>query len=307
LFDKLTDQVSQISLKLIEDDDAKFNHCADCNIRMELTGTNYKCSQCGYTMCNDPDRGKDLDEAGSSSIRITTGANKGRLRNGNADYSKVQKKNLLDQLMQKQTQYDGPKFSKDILLAAVVQYGMSQKYIKQEEKKFVRRGSIRDEILASLVFFECIRAKNIRKRKDIATFMGLLTSGFARGEDIVRTWQAQGLIDLPVNEETVEGYADRYLEALGLENPIYNAFISEIVKASMDNKIAMSSQISSKIVGSIWILITQLGLNISAKTLEDAADNTKKNTFMKFCKAVYSAGHIFAIIFRKCDIPFPTI
>jgi len=307
LFDELTDQVSQLSLntKSIENDDAKFNHCNDCNVRMDLSGSSYKCQYCGFTINNEPDRGKDLEGTTSNSIRITTGVNKGRLRNGNADYSKVQKKNLMDQLAKKQAQYNGPQFSKDVLLAAVTQYGSCQKYIKQEGDDFVRRGSIRDEILAALVFFECIRAKNIRKRKDIAIFMGLASSGFAKGEDIVRTWHAKKLIDIPVNEEPVDGYADRYLEALGLEDPRYGLFIEEIVVASMNNKIAMSSQISSKIVGAIWIVITQLKINITSQTLEKSTDNTKKNTFVKFCKAVYDSGQVFAPIFRKYEIPFP--
>lgn len=308
LFDMMTDPVltSAGSLKDIEFDDSQFNYCVDCNTRMELSGSNYKCIHCGFTVSNDPERGKDLDDTISGSVRITTGANKGRVRNGTNDYSNVQKKNLLCQLYQKQAKYTGPAFSKDILLAAVTQYGLGQKHIKQEGDDFVRRGGIRDEILSALIYYECIRAGNIRKKKDISAFMELATSGFARGEDIVLTWHAKEIINIPINEEPITGYADRYLEALGLEEPNYIKFITEIVQLSMNKKIAMSSQISSKIVGAIWIIITQLGLGITAKTIENATDNTKKNTFMKFCNLVYKMSSVFAPTFRKYDIPFPS-
>lgn len=308
LFDKLSDPMSEISLCAAETEDSKFNCCLDCDVRMDLVGSEYKCPQCGYTSENDPDRGKELDDISSNSIRVTTGANKGRYRNGNTNYANVQKKNLIDQLNTRQDQYQGPKFSKDVLGAAATQYNNSQKYIKQVlddqgEKKFVRRGSIKDEILAALIYFEGVRVKNVRKRKDVAIFMGLATCGFARGEDIVRTWQAKGLIDIPVNDEPLEGYIDRYMETLGLDDPNYNAFVAEIVQLSEDRKIAMGSQISSKVVGAIWVLITQLGKKITAATLETATDNTKKNTFTKFSKIIMESRNVFAAIFRKYNIP----
>jgi transcription initiation factor TFIIIB Brf1 subunit/transcription initiation factor TFIIB len=129
----------------------------------------------------------------------------------------------------------------------------------------VRRGNIKDEVLAGLIYFECIRASIVRKKKDIALFMKLPTNGFSRGEDILRNLQAEGKIDIPVDEEPIEGFVDRYLEELNLDNPNYIKFIVELVDESERRKIGMNSQLSSKAVGALWIIITQCGLNISSQ------------------------------------------
>lgn len=290
-----------------------YNYCPDCNLPMILSLSEYQCAQCGLTYKNEIDGVKNHDDTVNSSIRITTGANKGHFYNTNGDYTKTQRKNVIEYLLQRARAYEGPVFSPAILNAAANQYNYIQKYITEDEydemgvktgtKKFVRRSSIRDEILAGLIYFEGIRAKTIRKKKDIALFMGLLTSGFARGEDKLRDLEAQGKIDIPVDEEPIEGYVDRYLEALNIVNDNYSAFITEIVNTAIECKLGIRCQLSSKIVGSIWILITKCKLNISVQTLEAAADNTKKNTFMKFYKIVFDNFATFAPIFAKYKVP----
>lgn len=314
LFDKLSNPIDMSGLGELENMDAVYNYCPDCEILMDLSGNDYQCSNCGLTSSAESERGRDIEESSGGSIRITTGPNRGRFRNVNSDYSKTQKKNLLDQLLMRQSQYTGAKFPRNVLNAAADQYNRNQKVIKEDclddngvvkgQKKFVRRGSMKDEILAALIYFEGIREGSVRKKKDIATFMGLSTCGFARGEDILRNLEAEGLINIPVNDEPIEGFVERYLEALGLDNPDYSNFIVDIVKKSETAKIGMGSQISSKIVGSIWIIITQHKLKITSQTLEKSADETKKNTFMKFYKVVFENINAFAEIFRTYNIPY---
>lgn len=294
--------------------DNNHNYCSDCNIPMELSGTEYQCNLCGLTSRNETEGTiKDHDETVSANIRITTGANRGRFYNITSDYTKTQKKMIIDQLLQHQVHYAGPSFPINVLNATATQYNRIQKIITEDEidengivtrqKKFVRRGGIKDEVLAGLIYFECIREKLVRKKKDIATFMGLVTNGFARGENILRNLEAEGKIEIPVDEEPIEGFIDRYLEALNLDDPNYSKFIIDIIVESEKKKIGMNSQISSKIVGAVWILINRCRLGISAQALEKAADNTKKNTFTKFYNIVFANMDVFGMIFDKYNIP----
>ena len=293
-------------------DELQYNYCPNCKIVMELSSSEYQCRACGLTKANEFDMCKDHHETITSSIRITTGSNKGRFYNINGDYTKTQRKMVLDQLMQLATHYPGPAFPLNILNAVANQYNHIQRLITEDDldengnvrgqKKFVRRGNIKDEVLAGLIYFECIREKLVRKKKDIAAFMKLTTNGFARGEDILRTLEAEGKLDIPVDDEPIEGFVDRYMCALDIENPTYSQFVIDLVQRSEDKNIGMNSQISSKIVGAIWILIQRKKLGISAQALERAADNTKKNTFAKFSNMVMNNMGVFKDIFTTHGI-----
>jgi hypothetical protein len=134
--------------------------------------------------------------------------------------------------------------------------------------------------------------------------MNLHTQGFSRGEDILRSLHAMGKLDLPIDEEPIDGFVERYLEALNLENPAYSKFVIELVNRTEELKIGMNSQLSSKIVGSIWILIDKLKIQITAAQLEKSCDQTKKNTFMKFHKIVMENIDTLSPIFTANNIPF---
>jgi hypothetical protein len=292
---------------------AKFNYCPDCNVPMTPSGTSeYVCNDCGRITQYTADGCKDHSEAVNTCIRICTGANKGRFYNINGDYDRTRKKIISDQLMQNQNNYSGNAFPINILKAAATQYNNIQKIVEDDigengeikgQKKFVRRGNIKDEVLAALIYFECIREKLVRKKKDIAAFMNLPTNGFSRGEDILRTIHAEGKIDIPCDEEEpIEGFVDRYMEALGLEKQNYSDFVVELVMESERKKMGMNSQVSSKIVGAISLIISVCKLNINTQQLERACDNTKKNTFTRFTKLVQNNMAVFGPIFAKHGI-----
>jgi len=305
LLDVFSSIVTTSHLRALELADSQYNFCPDCKTSMETSGTNYQCAQCGYTTSNEtigePDRA-----ASGGRIPISTGANKGRFRNINNDYSHTQIKNIFDQLKQLQLHYTGAKISLDILKSVAERYNAIQKLIKnasEHGQKFVRRGDIKNEILAALIYFECIRQNNPRKRADIATFMCLVVQGFSRGEDTLRDLAASGFFDLPECDHIV-GYTERYFEALRIENPQYDRFVIAIVRRSTERNIGVSSQISSRIAGTIYIVITRCKLATTVAELERAADNTKKNTFMKFYKAVMENIIEFADIFREFGIAY---
>lgn len=289
--------VTTARLKACESEDAQYNKCASCHAIMTTAGMYYQCTNCGITVTNDT-----LDEPGREAsggrIRITTGANKGRYRNVNNNYSQTQVKNIFDQLKQLQLHYSGAGISLDVLQAVATKYNSIQRLIKEfnADEKFVRRGDIKNDILAGLIYFECIRQIKPRKRSDIALFMGLPTQGFSRGENTLRDLAARKFFDIPECDHIV-GYTERYFEALRIDNPKYDAFVIALVKRSTERNICVSSQIPSRVAGAIYIVITQCKLQTTVAELEVAADNTKKNTFMKFYNAVMNNWPEFADLF----------
>jgi ribosomal protein S27AE len=291
----------------------KHNYCPDCAVPMRKSGPEYQCTQCGLTQMNEVEEVKSLGEATPGHLRKTSGRGRGKHYNVAPDYTKTQFKTVFTQLLQHQARYSGPAISKNILQAAATQYNGIQKMVTEDEydsygtvcgqKKFVRRGTIKDEILGGLIFFEGLREGSVRRKKDIAIFMELATGGFSRGESILRNLAADGKIDLPIDAEPVTGFVDRYLEALELDDPTYGPFITGLVDTSERLKLGMNSQISSKIVGAIWVLIVKKRLPITAAALERATDNTKKNTFIKFYNLVSSSPRLFAPVFAAHGVP----
>lgn len=294
--------------------DLPANYCTNCCVPMEAAGTDYNCTYCGLTRHNDVDR-SGHETAGSMRL---AGADRRRRYNITNDYTKIQYNTTLRFLLHRQhicinnQEAAHVLMSKDILHACAAQYNKVQKLIEDHydangnicgSRRFVRRGNIRSEVLAAILYFEAIRAEKGHKKKDIAIFMGLHTHGFARGEDIVRGLVAEGHLELPVYDEPLKGYAERYLEALNMTDERYPSFVVKIVERAGQLHICMASQPASKVVGAIWLIIQRCRLDIGSAAVEKAADNTKKNTFVKFYNGVIARQQQFADIFIAHSIP----
>lgn len=280
------------------------NYCSDCDMAMVLNGAEYVCELCGrvQNFANDMPQSMQRDMRNGNYNQMP------RFYSSNSDYPRMQRKLIADQLEAAQLSSPNP-FPPQIINAVIVQYNKIQQSLPSDEekkmgcRKFVRRGQIKDQILAALIHFECIKNGMERKKKDIAAFMKLPSNGFARGEDIIRSLHARGKIDLPVHDDSISGCISRFLANLDIDKPDYRNFIYDLVEESERRNIGLSSQISSKVVGAIWIINCHCGLGISQTTIENKSDNTKKNTFCKFYNLVMRYIDIFAPIFEQYNIP----
>lgn len=288
------------------------NQCPQCHIEMTMYRGEYSCP-CGYKLEVIIQRHDNDTTLSGGTIRMASGSKKGRVYTINGNNIQLRKRALMALLLQNNAQYTGPVIPMDVLHSVVDTYNNIQQVMTGvDEKKFVHRASIKNEILAGLIKFACIASNTTRKNKDIAKFMRLKTSGFAKGENILRELHAKGVINITVDEDPLAGYLDRYIEALELESVgidkatanTYKDFISELIMASEDYNICVKSQISSKIVGCLWIVIRMKKLNICCEQLEAATDNTKRNTFIKFYNAVFEFLTVFVDIFNKYGIPY---
>lgn len=270
--------------------------CPDCNIAMEITVSECICPQCGLIKEYVIDAHKSPDDL------ITGTTSRGRYYTV-GDYSKTQLATIMAQLSGNAREFEGNAFPPNVLTAAAETYNKIQKHTVEEpsggQKKFVKRGSIKDEILAALIYFEGIRVAGLpRKRRDITKFMKL-SGGFARGENILRDLAAEGVIELPQIEDTIEGYIDRYIDALDIDDDRVREFVIESVNASETARICMTSLLSSKIAGALYTAIIGLKLPIPVADIEAAADGCKRNTFKKFYEAIKGNRKVFGDIVKK--------
>jgi transcription initiation factor TFIIIB Brf1 subunit/transcription initiation factor TFIIB len=174
------------------------------------------------------------------------------------------------------------------------------------EKKFVKRGDIKDEVLGKLIKYECDRAGIARMDKEIAEFMRLPSAGLSRGESILRQLHNQGKIELPINIDPTEGFIERYLESLDINKPHYKDFIAELIQVANTIGVGLRSIANSKVVGAIWVLVQKEKLPITLNEL-DKKCNIRRNTFLKFSTAITDKIHKFVDVFEKYNIPHGVI
>ncbi|QJX71381.1 transcription initiation factor IIB [Faustovirus] len=295
-------------------------YCDDpeCGGVLGLADYELVCGTCG-AIHEYIDAAKHLDKIEESIVRVNVPGAKQRFFNIGVNPAISQKKYVLCELYRRhQAASVNIRIPKDVLESVAEKYNVIQKTSQistldnlgaEVTKKFVKRGSIKDEILAALIYYECCRKGLTRKRKDIADFMKLPSQGFSRGEDILRNIINKEDIEIPADKKPTLDFTKRYLEMLGITEEKYEQydryknFIIELVNQSEAFHIGMHSQISSKVVGGVWILNVCCRLGIPASVIEDSTDNTRKNTWMKFCNEIKDNYRVFLGVFNDYKVP----
>lgn len=278
----------QNNAKYSQSDTNEYGMC--CSTPMEVAGGVYVCSICNNT-CNFE---VQKTSTAQNRVFIKVGTS-GKYYNTPQDTEIIQRESIHDQLMAKQAQYEGYKLPPNVLTTVVNQYSQIQQHI-------LKRGSFKDEILAALIYHECINQGNEHRRKDITKFMQLKNGGFSRGEGELRDLVNKKLVDVVFKGETALGYAERYLELLelrfaGISN--YLDFILEMIEVADKNVMGNGSQVSSKVIGTLWFLIVKKKYKITRLELEKECDQTKGNTILKFYDVIISNRDIFYEVMNK--------
>jgi len=285
--------------------EVKFNYCARCRIAMDSIHGSYECSRCGYIERLDGEI-RDCIEDGSTNLKMSTGR---LVYNMTSDYGKTQRKVLLEQLMQNNADFSGDKIPHDVLVKAVEKYNEIQR--SDQLDKFVKRGNIKDEILAALVHFMCIDARITRKKADIARFMKLRSAGFSRGEDTLRGLRAIGIIQINLNSESAEHFLSRYLEALGITPETTRdahrckEFTLKLGDATRRVHIGLTSTLPSQVVGTLWVFIQHGGVAdvvIDIAKMQSMCDGVKRNTWMRFYNAIMERKLQFIDLFDRYGV-----
>jgi len=307
--------VEAVKVAVASEDGEVHGVCTDCGTILSFdTISTWICNNCGR-QTHAAGAVQDVSEESTGTIKVSNGL-KRNYYNGSGNYASTQKRAILDQLLHNNEVYKGPKFPKDVLTQAANLYNETQQIELDEvdcegnvnHRKFVKRGTVKNEILCKLVEITCKQAGAPRKKKEIAQFMHLPNQGYPRGEEILRALRAKGKIDIPINEDPTEDFIERYLEALGLDADEksferYKAFVYDIVATSFRKYIGNNSILTSRVVGAIWVLIQHANLDIPAATLEQACDAIRYHTFTKFSQVVDSNIIQFIDIFEKYKIP----
>lgn len=325
VFSALTSGYDNEYIKKQTEVTTEFNKCDDCKVAMNYTVDGYECPGC-KAIKQIVGNIHDCSEESGGVIKMRSGAGGSNMYTGVQEYAKTQRKIIMDDLMKKNEEFSGKKFQKNVLTNVATKYNEIQKATMittaadgtVEERKYVWRGDLKKEVLASLISYECISAGVARQSKDICQFMQLGTAGFSRGENKMRELQAAGVVQLPLNVNPTEDYAVRFLESLKLYDADecmtaaasatskglnYKKFVVELVETAVKKNIGLTSMLPSMVVGAIWVLNIHAKLKLEVSAVEEACDKVRKNTFMKFVKVIEENLVRFVQVFQDNGIP----
>lgn len=252
------------------------------------SGTEYVCDKCGFIEHNMVE--VDVEHHGVSSnaavpMRIQgprSQKHQRKLTGQTSDYRIAQKRATLEQMIAYVHRYQGNKVPMNVIEDA------AKYYYAMQERHIIKRGSVREGIMASCMYRKCREYGVARKPKEIIAIFGVSQSELSQGEKILDDLHARGLLPrllMSSEEAQARSFVVRYLEALRIpkEN---ETFATRLVRFTIKYNIAESSITSSKCAGAIYFLAEKYkDLNITREQIA-AKCAISKSTFIRFHGAI---------------------
>nr|BBO54009.1 C315R homolog protein [Abalone asfa-like virus]BCY04557.1 hypothetical protein [Abalone asfa-like virus] len=296
--------------------------CPHCQIPMSPQTDCYICSNC--RLISDVIISETLKERGSFEplrFRIV-GANSSYYQRDldraiNIEYSEIQKKQIIRELSTYNQIYkekNGKNLSKTILIETANEYNKIQKICVN------KRNQTKQSILAAILLNVCFNNQLGKSEKEISEFMHLSKKGIAKGQDFLKSLHEDNKIELDFNAVgKIKAYTLTTLLELGLitesefcefDNIYPYLFvkgrkvidfinlIDEIVQQAEKLKIGIKSEKRSKVIATIFIILSRLDTNIKLSEITDRCQ-IRKNTIQRFILVLEQYHSQFKNIFRK--------
>lgn len=300
---------SEDPVKMIDD---KW-YCVPCNHPLRhLTDGLYDCEKCGQEHVSNTVI--SANKAGEVHARDSCGRVR-RSRTKTQDYRKQQISHNRGVMLTKndiyRTETGNRGIPEEVISEVATTYSDLQvMYYNLLGTRFVRRGKIKDQILACLIY-KLLKKKGMpMQRAEIAKIFMLEESGFSTGETQVQELEKSLELNLvsDITGEMVDlcikylRAVDRIIiadnmghdEVLTIDNL---QFVVNIVMRAEVIKAGICCYLYSRVSGAVSILLTELGIKMKNKKVEEACDSCKKNTFDRFRKIVFNNHKYFADIF----------
>lgn len=228
-----------------------------------------------------------------------------------SDYKKVQKKATIEQLFSYVYQYEKNKIPYTVVQAA------AEYYYEMQQCHIIKRGSVREGIMASCLYRKCKEFNIIRKPKEIIDIFGISQYELTRGEKILDELHSRGFLpqfNHISEEEKIHAFMSRYLEIFNIPSEDH-PFPGRLVYFTTKYVIAENSVISSKCAGAIYILGKKYPNGISREIISEKCD-ISKSTFLRFYSIIMNVlntkkyeshtRHRLRKIFKNFNVPFNT-
>lgn len=281
--------------------------CIHCNIQMNININNcYTCNNCGYIkniITENEEYEFSLNNYNTNTNThmpikcVGKDAYKYQkcIRNNTTEYKIIQENNIKDKLNKLNYESDNITIPKNIIKNVIDQY----KFVRNNYSVF--RGDILKGILGSLVYYECLKEKIIRKPREIAKWCKINESNLSKGDKIIRDLHEQGVITLNINNNLEQDFIKSYLVRLNIDTK-YADFLYELLIFINTYKIGnLNSRMSTKVASLIFLLILSKDINITIQEISEEFD-ISISTFKTYYNNILKKKDILLPIFEKYDI-----
>jgi len=289
--------------------------CSECGGHMRR-GTNnisYVCNGCGLVLEGDSAEPEE-DEAprpapNTARLRIV-GPNSNQLqpdlyRSSTGNTAATQKKQIFEEYKvyrQMFIEAGGRAFPLDACELASDYYNIVQRH-------YVKRSQNKKSIMAACLRQACLDKGSAPDKAEVATFMQLPTKGIARGANFVRSFVADGKMDIDINIDPRRPEITTLFAHLGLEGKQYDGLrdaVFDIVEVAIANNIGTRSYLRSKVAGATYIAIRRCkdrDLIPKKMSLPDfCQDRIRKNTVERFTQQLDSYHSYFEECYERAGL-----
>lgn len=297
----------KININKLEND---YKNCTECNIQMQPNINNtLTCPKCGFlkkviieNLEYEPSmNGYNTNDNYHIPIKYI-GKNSSQyqkyLRNNTSQYRLIQEsliKKKLENLNYKSTNFTVPK---NIINNVIEQY----KKIRDISK--IHRGEILNGMLASLIYYECLKEGIIRKPKEIAEWYSITESNLSKGDKILKELEQKKLIELPNSQNFSNQYILSYLNRMGIDLKYYDLINDLLIRIEKDKIGNPNARLSTKIVALLFLLIISTNMKISPEQLSEEF-KISISTFKTFYSEIFKNKNIINDIILKYNIDLP--
>ena len=300
--------------------------CPECLCQMKVRGLEFVCPLCARVSEGPLEseisacEGRRFGVGGTSMVRsaprlrvVGPGSSyyqRDLDRNTTVDYSDTQRRYVLQELHSYNMAYresgHNP-FPVNVLQMTADAYS-------QVQQQFVKRSQMKQTILAAILYHMCIKAGFARDRGEVAEFAQLRTHGIAKGDDFLRSLQADNLIDLDVNADCLDAYIVTAFARLRLiaerttprcQNEAAEVAIQGLQRAvrgivviAVRENIGTQSVLRSKVIAGTYEVLRRAGGTI---TLGDVVDRCtiRRNTITRFTTKLAEYHSHFEAVYRE--------
>ncbi len=270
--------------------------CDECNIALEIQGIKLICPQCGMIKPYE-----DEDEISYSSRALYTECEndevKFRIKGANNEVCSRKKasssSNKLTQKRNTEKQVQAFAYGdKKHIIPSYVYKRAGDLFFEHVQKYMIKRADVRKGILAVCVYYECVKEGLARKPQEIAEALSIDKKYINKGFKTIHHLASLGLIKIPIHEDTTPHFVKRYFEVLEI-HPKYEKFVLDLIKFSLEYRVADSCRDTSKVVGAIYVMLECSGwyasqLDLTKEFIAEVCCISKA-TFIRFFNSVQNA------------------
>jgi hypothetical protein len=286
------------------------NICQDCCIEYEIVDMKYECPECHKVAEADydvvfPTQINEIPgiKAMKGTLRITgKDSNKYQadMYSSNPTKSSDQQINTLYKFLIKlNIDYQAKtrdSFPLNVLYAVAIIYNQIQ------QKEIVKRSNAKRKIIAALLDKTCISKGFTKSKSAIAKFAGLKNNGLADGDNTVRLFAEQGILDIDVNENPLPANIATTFIKLGIEDRYdLKRAVTEIVELADEELIGCSSIMRSKTVAATLNLMRRADIKITLQEISVKCD-IRPYTIKQFLTSLMKYHDVFESIYEKYNL-----